>query len=71
MLEQAKNITKGWYNLVRKELGVLPPSLQQQADKRLKICSECEFRKDNQCQKCGCFLKAKVLSNSNCPTSKW
>lgn len=70
-MKEINQIFVGWYNLVRQELGVLPPSLQQQADKRLKICSECEVRKDNQCQKCGCFLKAKVLSNSNCPSLLW
>ena len=65
------DIATGWYNLVRKELGLLPSQLQKQSDTRLKICSECQYRNENRCLKCTCFLKAKVVSDSKCPINKW
>ena len=42
------------------------------AEKRLKICFECSYKKDIRCGKCGCILAAKTRNlNSNCPVNKW
>lgn len=40
--------------------------------KRMKICETCEFYKKSFCQKCGCFMPAKVkISQARCPQGKW
>lgn len=51
------------------------------AEKRLKICDNCEFRKEifkrlkifNICSKCGCPITKKVFTNvyNPCPMRKW
>lgn len=44
------------------------------ASERYRICMGCEFRtRLDMCQKCGCFLKAKVFTENigSCPESKW
>lgn len=51
----------------------------KESSRRIDICNKCEhlnvkglrmFR--NMCNKCGCFMPAKVkLQNSNCPEGKW
>jgi hypothetical protein len=60
------------------------PVSQEEINRRLSICGECEFftpnikelsekqRKQRRCVKCGCFmnLKAKLRSN-HCPIGKW
>jgi hypothetical protein len=39
---------------------------------RLSLCSICEFRNDDQCSLCGCFLAKKASwAESNCPIGKW
>jgi hypothetical protein len=40
--------------------------------KRLGICNECEFREGEECTVCGCPLIRKALWNSEtCPKDKW
>ena len=65
------DITTGWFNLIRKELGILPSHLDNKATNRLHTCASCQWRDNNTCLKCGCFLKAKVLSDSKCPLNFW
>ena len=69
--KKSAEIAAGWFNLVRQELGFLPPALQRRSDERMKICSACEFRNDNQCMKCTCHIPAKILSDSQCPQGFW
>lgn len=39
---------------------------------RYKICKECPYFNKLKCQKCGCFMKAKVLiPRAKCPIGKW
>jgi hypothetical protein len=43
-------------------------------DSRLDICNQCEhlLQITSQCNKCGCFVKAKTwLPGSSCPINKW
>jgi hypothetical protein len=39
---------------------------------RLHICANCEFKKDEKCGVCGCFLKPKTSwITEKCPLGKW
>lgn len=38
---------------------------------RLDICEKCEENKKGICDKCGCVIKAKTKSDSQCPLKKW
>ena len=41
-------------------------------EQRLSLCSICEFRNNEQCSLCGCFLAKKASwAESNCPIGKW
>ena len=42
-------------------------------DRRLAICNQCEYFKDNNlCSLCGCYMKAKAdIAAAQCPISKW
>lgn len=49
-------------------------SSQQEAQRRLDICSECKAldRSFGRCIHCGCFVVAKVKLNfEECPIKKW
>ena len=43
------------------------------AQKRFNVCKSCVYLSQHGfCEKCGCFMKAKVkLANANCPIGKW
>ena len=39
---------------------------------RWDICLGCEFLNNDQCDKCGCFMKVKhKLAMASCPEGKW
>jgi len=45
-----------------------------EAQARYDICKACEFFRPSlaTCEKCGCFMKAKVkLASAKCPEGKW
>ena len=45
-------------------------SSEELSNERLEICRVCEWYKENtnQCKKCGCFMKLKViLQEAKCP----
>ncbi len=47
---------------------------EELSNERLEICTGCEWYKTttNQCKKCGCFMKLKVvLKDAKCPIGKW
>lgn len=47
-------------------------SNQTEADRRLKICNECEHYANSRCKICGCFMSAKAkLNTAKCPIKKW
>lgn len=42
------------------------------AQRRIKICRECEHYKMFVCTQCGCFMPAKTrLKMASCPIKKW
>lgn len=60
--------------------GNLKISSQQEQERRLSICRECEYllkipgssKFVGTCKKCGCFMDAKVkFVQSSCPVGKW
>lgn len=85
--QQLYDIAQGWARSFARELGLLSPEIAQMADKRLRICDTCEFRKGSICSKkvtgrniitdmvtvgCGCNIKKKTLADRNaCPAGKW
>jgi hypothetical protein len=47
---------------------------EEEAEKRLNICKNCEFffTPTSQCKKCGCFMNIKTkMSHASCPINKW
>lgn len=48
--------------------------IQKLGQERFDICKKCPefFKLTNQCKKCGCFMKIKVLlPNQKCPIGNW
>jgi hypothetical protein len=44
----------------------------EELENRLSICSICEFRNNEQCSLCGCFLAKKAKwAEQECPIGKW
>jgi len=61
---------KPWHLLNPKK----PKLSEESSNKRLEICTGCEWYKitTSQCKKCGCFMKLKVvLEDAKCPIGKW
>jgi len=51
-----------------------PEVSQEDIDKRLSICNECDrfIKEANRCVECGCFLQFKTrLRSQHCPLDKW
>jgi len=57
---ELKNITTGWFNKARKELGLLPKDQQESAVSIMEICGSCELGKGFTCDK---HLKSVVVRN--------
>jgi hypothetical protein len=71
-MSQISEILNGWGNLAKHAIGILDDDTKSISENRLEICNSCEFRQNNICGECGCFLPAKVLSmDSKCPKDKW
>ena len=68
---EAENILTGFSNLILKELGLENEGIEKMANEKIKICNECPKRNGNRCMVCGCFIKAKVRSESKCPENKF
>ncbi len=59
---QAKSLMKGESLMVSDD----------EKNRRLSICRECEFLKNSRCEKCGCFMNFKAkLSSEHCIEGKW
>lgn len=74
-----KDISTGFLNLAKSELGIANPEVEQLAIQRLEECSKCpevscypeKLNLLSYCKECGCNLLAKSRSKSQCPLSKW
>jgi len=65
--EKIGSIITGWKNVIWKD-----EKTEQEAIRRVKICSECGSNNRNICMQCSCFIPAKARSmRENCPLSKW
>jgi len=60
------NIVKGWGSLLTR-----PNRLTDNQKVNLRICDTCPTRRKATCNDCGCFIPAKVRSDSKCPQDKW
>ena len=64
-MSKINSIFVGWKNLL---LGLETEEQKQ----KLKICMECTYvTKKKTCSLCGCYVPAKVKSDSKCPQNKW
>ncbi len=44
----------------------------EEKERRLSICGECEFYTNGRCAKCGCYINFKTrLETEHCPIKKW
>lgn len=74
-----KDISTGFLNLAKSELGIANPEVEKLATQRLATCNECPLRSSypnninllSYCTDCGCNLNSKSRSESNCPKGKW
>ena len=47
-------------------------TLEEDFAERMKICEGCEWRSNNRCMKCGCFIDKKASwASADCPIGKW
>lgn len=52
--------------------GKQPLVLNEEQERRLAICAECEFFNGITCRKCGCHIRFKAkLQTEHCPILKW
>lgn len=59
------HIFVGWKNLL---LGL--ETIEQK--EKLEVCITCPYvTKNKTCSLCGCYIPAKVKSDSKCPLNKW
>jgi len=69
LLRMAVSATKAMAQFIASGLKTLPPHIQQ---KRLRICTTCEYHTGLRCKVCGCFTNAKArLAHERCPIGKW
>jgi len=72
-------IINGFWNLLMQKLGFAKRN--ELFEKRLSICLQCKFIKNNFCSLCGCYVKAKTKvkykldkngkSIDGCPRKYW
>lgn len=62
------DIYEGWKSYIFKS-----PEHKEMAETRMKICVSCPFfTPKRRCQKCGCFMPAKVRTEkAKCPIGRW
>jgi hypothetical protein len=73
VFQQARNLAKqAWISGIDAAKGKPLLSSAEKAAERMKICESCEFFKKTRCEKCGCYMTAKVhLESATCPINKW
>lgn len=65
-----KLIFEGFRNLILDKISDI--KYKDIFNERRKICAECEFNSKGKCTVCGCFIKAKTMSeNSRCLIGHW
>jgi len=70
-IQMAKNLAESTVKHVKS--GLLKVT-EEERQKRLDICSDCEFYipKEDRCGKCGCYMKSKsTWKTGQCPIGKW
>ena len=75
--EDLKEITRGMWNKIRKNLRIPNKEMEKKYEDRYKICLECPIISDDyqKCSKekggCGCPLDVRLRSNKGCPKGYW
>ena len=65
-MSKIKDILTGWAKVIFK-----PTTLTPQMEANLLACDSCPARNRHTCSDCGCYIPAKVRSDSDCPQDKW
>lgn len=71
MKVETQHIGQGFLNLIKKNVGKLGKEREESAQHKAAVCKACPFMNNYRCTKCGCYLPAKLLSNSKCPLNKF
>ena len=67
--QQAWNLMSSLAAFVADGLQTVP---RDEYEARLQICDACEFRLDDRCLQCGCYLSLKAQGRAfTCPLNKW
>ena len=68
-----KQVTEGYYNLLKKKIKISSKDIEDMSQYRLEICTSCEeFTEKQTCNVCGCNMNAKTRAQSaKCPIGKW
>lgn len=67
-----KQILKGYFFMLLYKAGLITDArMLSKVGQRMLTCNGCPLREGKWCTKCGCYLPAKVWSNSMCPENKW
>lgn len=67
-----KEITEGYYNLLKAKTKSSKKDIEEISDYRWGICGGCEDLNGKKCGICGCDLDAKTRAKSaKCPIGKW
>jgi hypothetical protein len=64
-------IGNAYFDTLRYSLKYLPKETIERTKQRLNVCYNCEYRKQFTCGKCGCPIRAKVMSQKGCPMKQW
>lgn len=74
-LQKAKNFAKAAVSHIAAGAPLAPG---EEIDRRLAICKQCPFLKDNACTKCGCpvvrerkFISKLAWADQKCPDGRW
>lgn len=76
LFQAMPNLASQAWNLVTSVAGFVADGMktvnEDQYRQRLEICDVCDFRRNNRCLKCGCFLSLKACGRAfRCPAGKW
>lgn len=68
-MEQAGNLSRALWDWTVSGFSM---ASEVERNRRLEICTGCEFFAAGRCRKCGCFTQPKAaIKTSHCPIGKW
>lgn len=73
VLDMGKNLVETAVNTVKSAVNGEGIGLtEEEANRRLSICEQCEHYTGSRCSQCGCYMATKTyLKAATCPVGKW